>query len=122
LDKATEDLTVARLVLEEEHTAHACFLSQQCIEKAFKAYLVARTASYPRIHNLVDLLNLCEALDQSFSHFRSDCTAIDQYYVPTRYPIATPGGLPDGMPSIAAARKATNAAETILEFVTRRLG
>jgi HEPN domain-containing protein len=27
LDKATEDLTVARLVIGAGHTAHACFLS-----------------------------------------------------------------------------------------------
>lgn len=34
LDRATEDLAVARLVLEEDYPAHACFLSQQCIEKS----------------------------------------------------------------------------------------
>lgn len=36
-EKATEDLAVARLVFKEGHTAHACFLSQQCIEKSLKA-------------------------------------------------------------------------------------
>ncbi len=39
LDRAGEDLTVARLVLTEDHTAHTCFLSQQCIEKLLKAFL-----------------------------------------------------------------------------------
>jgi HEPN domain-containing protein len=47
LEKAAEDLTVARLVLKEQHTAHACFLSQQCIEKSLKAYLLAKSNTYP---------------------------------------------------------------------------
>jgi HEPN domain-containing protein len=46
LKKAAEDLVVARLVLPEDHTAHACFLAQQCIEKALKAYLLSKTSDY----------------------------------------------------------------------------
>ena len=38
-DRAREDLQVARLVLQEKHFAHTCFLAQQCIEKSLKAYL-----------------------------------------------------------------------------------
>ena len=33
-DRAREDLQVARLVLQERHFAHICFLAQQCIEKS----------------------------------------------------------------------------------------
>ena len=67
LNKASEDLVVARLVLGQGHTAHACFLAQQCIEKALKAYLIAKTNDHPRIHRLVDLLSLCIALDAALS-------------------------------------------------------
>lgn len=59
LSRATEDLVVARLVLREDHAAHACFLSQQCIEKALKAFLLKRTNLYPRTHKLIDLANEC---------------------------------------------------------------
>src|SRR5438552_3535020 len=54
LDKATEDLEVARLIRKESHFAHSCLLSQQCIEKALKAYLIHKTNTHPYIHNLVD--------------------------------------------------------------------
>ena len=36
LKKAAEDLSVARLVWDEGHYSHTCFLSQQCIEKNLK--------------------------------------------------------------------------------------
>ena len=45
-DRAREDLQVARLVLQEQHFAHTCFLAQQCIEKSLKAYLLAKANTY----------------------------------------------------------------------------
>jgi HEPN domain-containing protein len=121
LNKATEDLTVARLVLKEGHKAHACFLAQQCIEKSLKAYLLAKANAYPRTHKLVDLLGECTNLESAFSQFQADCLIVDQYYIPTRYPDGIPGGLPGGIPGQTEAEEATTAAEKILRFVTSQL-
>ena len=121
LEKATEDLIVARLVQQEGHTAHTCFLSQQCIEKSLKAYLLARTDDYPRAHKLVDLLDRCAALEPGFAQFYDDCARVDQYYIPTRYPDGIPGSTPDGMPSTAQATQAVASADQVLQFVTQRL-
>jgi HEPN domain-containing protein len=120
LDQAEEDLAVARLVLKEDHIAHACFLSQQCIEKTLKGYLIAKVNQYPRTHNLVDLLNLCRKIDSTFSQFHTVCADIDQYYIPTRYPEGIPGIAPLGVPSTTAAESAIGAAERILEFVAEK--
>jgi HEPN domain-containing protein len=114
LDFASEDLTVARLVFTEEHFAHACFLSQQCMEKALKAFLLAKLNQYPRVHNLTDLLTQCAAIDTVFSQFVADCATVDQYYIPTRYP----AGLPSGLPGNTHAQAAIASAEKILHFVT----
>jgi HEPN domain-containing protein len=46
LDRAGEDLVVARLVFKEAHFSHACFLAQQCVEKSLKAFLLA-SESWP---------------------------------------------------------------------------
>jgi HEPN domain-containing protein len=116
LDIATEDLTVARLVVSEGHTAHA-----QCIEKALKAFLLAQTNSYPRTHKLVDLLNQCVVLQPSFNQFETDCIRMDEFYIPTRYPDAIPGGLPDGFPGVKRANIAIHSAATILHFVTEQI-
>lgn len=121
LAKAAEDLTVAQLVLPENHLAHVCFLSQQCIEKALKAYLIAKINQYPRTHKLVDLLQQCMGIDPNFSQFLADCISVDQYYLPTRYPDATPGGLPSGLPTMTQAQKAITAADQILQHVTNHL-
>lgn len=120
LDKAAEDLAVARLVLKEGHTAHACFLSQQCME-SLKAYLIAKTNTYPRVHNLVDLLSDCRQIDPTFSQFYSRCAVVDQYYIPTRYPGGIAGGLPGGTPDTTQAEEALTGADTILQFVTEQL-
>jgi len=93
LDRAAEDSIVARLVLKEGHTAHACFLAQPCIEKSLKAFLLDRSNAYPRSHKCVDLLGECAALDSAFAAFDADCAIVDQYYIPTRYPDGVPGSL-----------------------------
>jgi len=121
LDKADEDLVVARLVFQENHFAHTCFLSQQSIEKALKAYLIAETNKYPRTHKLVDLLQLCLAREPEFLQFQADCVSVDQYYIPTRYPDGIPGSLPSGLPNAKQAQKAMSAADAILQYVVKCL-
>jgi len=121
LNRATEDLAVAQLVRREGHTAHACFLSQQAIEKVLKAYLLAKANEYPRLHKLDELLNACVALDPAFSAFLADCIMVDQYYIPTRYPDSIAGIGPGGVPTEAMADQAIAAAENILNFVSNRL-
>jgi HEPN domain-containing protein len=120
-DRAREDLQVARLVVQERHYAHACFLSQQCIEKALKAYLLEKANTYPRVHKLVDLLAECETLDAAFGAYRADCIVVDQYYIPTRYPDGVPGGLAGGLPGETEAREALNAADEVFQFVATQL-
>jgi HEPN domain-containing protein len=50
-DRADEGLMVARLVFGEHHFSHACFLAQQCIEKALKAFLLVRKKASLRVHH-----------------------------------------------------------------------
>lgn len=116
LRRAADDLAVARLVLDENYAAHACFLAQQCMEKSLKAFLLYKQNRYPRTHKLVDLLNVCRQLDNRWNDFFDDCIVVDQYYIPTRYPDAIPGGLPEGLPSAAEAAESIASAERLLQF------
>jgi HEPN domain-containing protein len=117
IDRAAEDLTVARLVLREAHFSHACFPAQQCIEKSLKAYLLAKKNNHPRAHKLADLITECIVINTDLSRFRNDCPVIDQYYVPTRYPNGVPGGLPDGLLNSQEAGEAVASAQNILSFI-----
>ena len=121
LGKAAEDLTVARLVLTEGHYSHVCFLAQQCLEKALKAFLLERAGNYPRTHRLVDLLGTCTEIEPTFADFLPDCIVIDQYYIPTRYPDAVPGGLPSGLPGKSEAEEAVGITEKIVDFIVLQL-
>jgi HEPN domain-containing protein len=121
LEKAAEDLDVARLVVGEGHVAHACFLAQQCIEKSLKGFLMGHLNEYPRVHKLVDLLAKCQSVDPGFELFVSDCIVVDQYYIPTRYPDGIPGSKADGIATRIEAQEAMTAAGNILAFVQKRL-
>jgi HEPN domain-containing protein len=121
LDKADEDLVVARLVLAEGFYSHVCFLAQQGVEKALKGYLLARTKTYPRTHGLVDLVKQCAAFDPEINRFSSDCSVIDQYYTPSRYPDALAGIGPGALPDRQEAEEVIESADKILQYVTARL-
>ena len=121
LSRAVEDLAVARLALREGHTAHACFLAQQCAEKSLKAFLLARAKHIPRTHKLVDLLEQSLRFEADLSQFRADCLVMDQYYLPTRYPDAVPAGAAGTMPSADEAHDIVSAAERILQSATQKL-
>jgi HEPN domain-containing protein len=121
LDKATEDLAVARLLLAGQHFSHVCFMSQQCIEKSLEGFLLAKTARHPRTHSLRDLVGECISIDPAFSPFIPDCLVVDQYYIPTRYPDGIPGGFTNLSTGDAEAKESLEAAEKIHDFVIKRM-
>lgn len=117
LDRAADDLAVGNLVLDKGFTAHSCFLAHQAFEKALKAFLIKSRGTYPRTHKLVDLVRECGIYDQAFANLLDDAIVLDQYYIPTRYPDATPGTLPFGLPSMNQAIEGLNAAQSAFDLV-----
>ncbi len=114
LKRAQDDLALAQLAFQNQYYAHACFLSQQTAEKLLKAYLLWKSSSYPRIHGLVDLLNLCSGHDATLQSLTTDCQILDQYYTATRYPGS---GFP--APSNADAQDALDRASEILQQIAK---
>ncbi|GAB4537015.1 MAG: hypothetical protein Kow0063_23190 [Anaerolineae bacterium] len=86
LETATQDLSYAKSARESGFYSHACFSCQQAVEKALKAYLLARRKSLIRTHNLVRLLDECTWLDESFKDLGEACLTLNEYYADTRYP------------------------------------
>jgi HEPN domain-containing protein len=64
----------------------ACYLSQQCAEKAMKGYLFYRDTEPPRTHNLVELCQMCMKHDSTFSEILDACADLTPYGVAVRYP------------------------------------
>lgn len=118
---AQEDLKVAKLSFEEKIYNQACFHSQQGVEKMLKGFLKIKDKNIPKVHSLAQLLTLCVEIDIGFENLRTACVKLDDYYIPTRYPDALPGMLPEGMPSEDDARKAVSILEEVMDFVDKKI-
>jgi len=113
---ACDDLRMAELALGEALYNQVCFHCQQCAEKAVKGLLVHQGFAPPRTHRLGDLLRLLDpnplgAMDLAVQ-------LLDRFYIPTRYPDALPGMLPEGLPDAEDAQEALTIAQQALAIIT----
>jgi len=95
LKTADEDLGAARGLRSLKKYSHACFLAQQCGEKALKAlwYALGHDPWGHSIQKLiVDIPD--KAARQVLRVHLEAGVMLDRYYIPTRYP----NGLPDLTP------------------------
>jgi HEPN domain-containing protein len=112
---AREDLRVAELALAEGIFNQVCFHAQQCVEKAIKGWLVQQGRIPPRTHRMADLLALLPP--ELLGELNDALRLLDRFYIPTRYPDALPGMLPEGMPEQHDAEEAFNLARDALQRI-----
>jgi HEPN domain-containing protein len=115
--KAEGDFVTAQRELRARRAPNydsACFHRQQCAEKYLKAFLAFREIEPPRIHNLIELLNLCLAQDGSFEMVRPALESLNSYAADIRYPgeFATKD----------EARDAVRAMKQVRDFARNELG
>ncbi len=117
---AEEDLLMAEIALENNIYNQVCFHSQQGGEKILKGYLLEQEKIVPRTHFLSELVQICIKVDSDFQTITKECSILDDYYIPTRYPDALPGMLPDGLPTDSDAFQAILYSKKIYDFVTKK--
>ena len=116
LESAEEDLKLAKVSLRLGYYKHACFLSQQAVEKFLKAYLLYKINKYPFIHDITKLINLCKNLEEDFELLlRINADKLDKYYIGTRYP-------PLLKVTKENAKEAVEIADKVRDFVLKKLG
>ncbi len=88
LEKADHDLITARqtLLLPDGPTDTVCFHAQQASEKALKALLTFHRVSFPKVHDLVLLLDMAVTHLTDLEPFRERLAEISNYAVEVRYP------------------------------------
>ncbi|HLB94066.1 MAG TPA: HEPN domain-containing protein [Candidatus Babeliales bacterium] len=88
LAKALGDLRSAKkLAKDDDDTLDtSAYHTQQCAEKALKAYLVFKNQAVPRTHDLEKLLELCASLEPSCKILLSDALDLLPYAIYSRYP------------------------------------
>jgi HEPN domain-containing protein len=91
ISKAEGDYAVARREVEVSGGNHdaVCFHSQQMAEKYLKAFLFKNRVDFPKIHNLIELLELCLVIDESLEASREFLDRLEDYAVLYRYPGAS---------------------------------
>ena len=121
LAQAERDLEDARLARDHERFNLACFLAQQCGEKAMKGFLYARGAEDVWGHSLADLCEDAKVFEMLFDVLKVRAIYLDKYYNLTRYPNYLPGGIPADVFDHLEAGRALELAEEVLGFVRERL-
>jgi len=94
LEQARRDLDDAEFAASGARWNLTCFVAQQAAEKALKAYLYHRGAEAVWGHSVAELCRDAAAQDPAFGPLGVEAAALDQYYIPTRYPNSLPGGIP----------------------------
>ncbi len=91
-----------------------CFHCQQCAEKYLKAYLQEQDQRFRRVHDLIEVLELCLLHDGTFELQRDLLKDLTKYAVEFRYPgeVATKED----------AHAALQAVRVVRTFVRSRLG
>ena len=119
--QAEMDLAAARHLAAGGFHNLACFVSQQAVEKALKAYLYLRGAREVHGHSVSVLCADCAHFDSGFRDLTRKASPLDKYYIPTRYPNGLPGGLPSDAYDDSDSKKAIETALEALAFVEARL-
>ena len=116
LSQAINDLAFSRLALRESYFTQTCFMSHQVAEKALKSLAYFRGDRYVMGHSLSGLVASLEETHPEIKEFHSITGRLDQFYVPTRYPDALPGGTPFEAYDREQAEEAVASAARIVAF------
>jgi len=118
INKAEEDLLVCKILLGSDDfpTMAVCFHAQQACEKYLKAFLTSNQIEFPKIHDLVILLEeYCDPINNSFIVLKPKLIGLTEYDTNAIYP---GGNFP---PTLTKAMEAYEAALQVKDFVTQYL-
>ncbi len=112
------DLKSAKASLKDKIYSSVCFHCQQAVEKALKAFLLHFESEVTKTHDLLLLLNRAVKYREKFNKFKKEVGFLNKFYIPTRYPDAFPGSLPEGLPQKEDALQALKNAKKIFAAIT----
>jgi HEPN domain-containing protein len=89
IDKAEGDYASAQREVRVRKLPNydaVCFHAQQCVEKYIKARLQEADIPFPKVHDLVTLLDLVLPVEPLWNSFRQQLRYLSTYAVEVRYP------------------------------------
>jgi len=119
--QAERDLDAARYLADGLRYDLACFACQQAVEKALKGALVWLVGDRPRTHEIFKLVGELARERPGAAEALGDVSALDPFYVTTRYPDASGGGVPGLKFFAPEAELAIGRAERAVAYVAELL-
>jgi HEPN domain-containing protein len=123
--KADSDLRLAEVGLRQDDpiTDGAIFHTQQCAEKALKAFLAFKRAEIKKTHNIAKLVAMCAMFDSDFESLLPDADKLTPNATKFRYhddfdEIDDPSQL---FPEVEEVEAAIIQAKHILDFVKSKV-
>jgi len=115
--KAYHDLISAKKLARDEEPVldTAIYHTQQCAEKALKAYLSYKQQPPQKSHNLRLLVELCQEIDEAFAEIIGDAEELSPFATAYRYPDMIME------PEAQEVEDAARQAEKIFNFVRQKL-
>ena len=120
-EKSKEELDTAKYNMKGNKIEAAAFFFQQAAEKALKAYILSTGKVPPKVHTLQELAERAAKTLREIEQFRRQLIVLDTFYIPTRYPDALPGSLPEGLPTKRDAEEAITMAEQLLTLTQEHI-
>jgi HEPN domain-containing protein len=115
--KSKQDLETGKLLLKSGgYPDTICYFAHQAVEKSLKGYLVANDIKPEKIHNLIKLAAEVEKLLPQIKNFQDEIAVLNDYYIPTKYPIDVPVEY-----SKTDTKDALKFAESIIVFIQNDL-
>jgi len=117
LIKAYHDLISAKKLSQNEEPVldTAIYHTQQCAEKALKGYLSYKQQPQQKSHNLRLLVELCQAIDETFAEILDEAEELSPFATAYRYPDMIME------PDAQEVAVATKQAEKIFDFVRQKV-
>jgi len=117
IDFAKEDLAAGEIMMNEKIYNKVCFFSQQGAEKLLKVMILKKRESIPKLHSISELLFICKELYPSIDVDEDALIGLDDYSIPTRYPDAVLGSLPEGLPDKEDAENALKSVKKLYDWI-----
>lgn len=88
LERAKSNLIIGKSInIDGVALEDLCFELQQCAEKSLKALLIYHNVTFPKTHNLLDLIQLLkDNTNVKIPNFIAKATKLTLYATQTRYP------------------------------------
>jgi HEPN domain-containing protein len=91
LEKAEENYGFAvESIQDTKYYAQVCFHFHQAAEKYLKTFIIAHNLEFRAVHNLLELLRICEKKAPGVSNIEEACYYLNPFYIDTRYPVHWP--------------------------------